>query len=142
MSRFPMLELAAIAHKRYPDMALDLAVMCLLSDRRAAGLGALDDRKRRASRRHSPVRNIKERDLLSGHLIYSRTIHIEAHQVLPELDFADYLPGAGAKHMTVTVTTVPERRVAMAMNCYPPETQAERNIVAASLRELRRSTRA
>lgn len=136
--------LAVLAMRRYPDENPLLAIDFLLSDRREAGLGALDGRKRRASRPHSPVRNLKEFDLLSGRLIYSRTIHILAHHKAPTLDyFEDYLMAYGPQDETYTVTTVPERRVAMAVRIErPPETQADRDMAAAALRELRRSTRA
>lgn len=136
--------LAMLAMCRYPKDDPLLAIDFVLSDRRAAGLGALDERKRLASRRYSPVRNVKWVDQLTGRIRYSRTINIEPQQVFPDLDFDDYIPGAAsAKDMVFTVTTVPARRVAMACQIDRiPDTQDERRALAAMLRELRRSTRA
>ncbi len=131
--------LGKLAMRRYPDMNPLLAVECYLSDRREAGLGALDERKRMDSRRRSPVRNTKTRDLLDGRLHYSRRIDIPARDEWPLFD-GDYLPGAGSVTDTVTITRIPARHAHMACYAEAPRTQVDREVLAALLRELRRST--
>lgn len=131
--------LVRLAMRRYPDDNALLAVEFLLSDRREAGLGALDERKRLASRRHSPVRNTKTQDLMTGRWHYSRRIDIPARDEWPILE-ADYIPGGA--HQTVTIARTPARQTHMACYCERPRTETDRRMVAAMLRELRRSTRA
>lgn len=133
--------LVRLASRRYPDDSPLLAVEFLLSDRREAGLGALDERKRLASRRHSPVRNTKTQDLMTGRWHYSRRIDIPPRVEWPPLEADDLLPGSGATIDKVTIRRIPARQVHMACYCERPRTEADRRMVAAMLRELRRSTR-
>lgn len=132
--------LGKLAMRRYPDMNPFLAIECYLSDRREAGLGALDERKRMESRRRSPVRNTKTRDLLDGRLHYHRRIDIPPRDEWPMFD-GDYWPGAGCVTDKVTLTRIPARQAHMACYATAPRTQADRNELAAMLRELRRSTK-
>lgn len=135
------LDVAALAHARYPDDPIDLAIMFFMSDRRAAGLGALDESKRPRGRR--PVRNSKYVDIITGQVHYDRTIDVPAHREWPVVDFSSYCIGDTAATDTVTIINAPGRKAHMALRLDRRmfERQSDRRIVAAQLRELRRSTR-
>lgn len=59
-----------LAKARYPKVPLTLALRYFSSDRRHAGLGALDASRRRP-RRHEQVRNYKELNLVDGRVYYT-----------------------------------------------------------------------
>lgn len=73
MKLFP--EFCKQANARYPREPLEVALFFFQSDRKAAGLGALDVRKREASRlgRH-PVRNTKWAYEMTRDVFYRLTI--------------------------------------------------------------------
>jgi hypothetical protein len=81
------LELLATA--RYPAEHPLMAIDMLLSDRRTAGLGALDEPKRERNRRQSRIRNFKHVDPTTGRVHYSMLRDTRMERVWND-DFTKY----------------------------------------------------
>ena len=138
MTAWLHLDVAGLAHARYPNEPIDLAIMMFMSDRRAAGLGALDDNKRPRGRR--PVRNIKRVDLLSGDVLYERIIDAPAHQVLPRMEFEYTVGSPGPAYVKATYVPARKSHFCVRIERGWLESQRDRRMAANYLRELRRRT--
>lgn len=133
------MERAALAHRRYPDMPLVLALQCFDSDRRHAGLGALDERKRSG---RGEVRNRKRMSLEDGRILYDMVIDRPERRRWPTMPEPRPLSGVTSES-TVTLELVPatlERR------CLPVtwrmlSSQRDRTYIAHELRRARRDMR-
>lgn len=140
-------ELAVLARRRYPGDPLDEAVMQYHWDRKAAGLGALDEKKRGIAhygRCNGTVRNSKHRDLLDGRVRYERVIDVPESLRYPEPDWNTWMPGSLAGADTVTLIQVPARRAHLAVkfDARDFQTQRGRKFIAATLHNMRRQTAA
>lgn len=135
------MELAGLAYRRYPGMPLPMAVECFLSDRRKAGLGALDERKRRVG---ADISNYKRDVMEHGQVRYHLVRHTPAHRKYDLPPCAAFDPEApGMDTMTVRTFEVPAKNVHL---CVPADyrdfhEQALRRRVAQALREARRQLR-
>lgn len=132
------LDVAKLAVARYPCKPVDLAIVFFMSDRRSAGLGALDERKRQR-RPSQRVRCVKRLDLERGDIFYDRIIDVPP---LQSLDIPEWPPALDDAPEYVTIRTTPAR---FAHRCVRVparsfEHQRDRDFVAACLRELRRQT--
>lgn len=78
----PLTDVFTLAHRRYPGVDGALAVMYFMSDRRAAGLGALDERKRVF--KGQTVVCVKTRSLLDGTVLYTTRVHRLGGREQPE----------------------------------------------------------
>jgi hypothetical protein len=138
-----------LAMARYPDMSPLLALSCFESDRRAAGLGALDEKRRN---RRSQVRNTKAVVWTGKNgevVVYSRVIDVPERMSYPKLDVSELVllgPGASvtAERSFVTLKRDPARFVHLQLQVDPRDMadQFGRTMVARQLREMRRRTRA
>lgn len=142
MTRFPVncetMEVARLACRRYPKSPLPMAMMYFESDRRQAGGGVLWSRARISKR--SPVRCLKETDMLNKTILYSRIVNVEPRDEYPPFDFDMGISGADDVFDTVTVTRVPARVSTMCFRCDARDlmSQSGRTAVARELRKLRR----
>lgn len=132
------MEIAGLAHRRYPGQPLDLAIMQFRSDRGRAGLGALDERHRRRPGRKQ-IRNLKRatRDQVTYDLLIDVTPRQRyARQPIPE-------PWEISATSTITVETVPARfdHRCLPFSGYLLGEQSGRWAVAQELRALRREMR-
>lgn len=133
------MERAALAHRRYPDMPLDLALQCFESDRSHAGLGALDERKRSG---RGEVRNRKRTNLEGGRILYDMVIDRPERRRWPVAPEPWILSGVTSK-ATVTLEVVPAK---LERRCLPVtrdmlRTQRDRTYIAHELRRARRDMR-
>jgi hypothetical protein len=134
-------ELAALAHRRYPDMELPLAVRCLLSDRRHAGLGALDERRRLG---RNGVNNYKHGLLESGQVRYHLVRRTPPRMDYPLVSWADFAAHSiDHAEPTIALVKIPARNQHL---CVPADwreltEQSGRRSVAAALRKARRMLR-
>jgi hypothetical protein len=143
MSRYnDRIELAALAHRRYPDMELPLAVMCFQSDRRRAGLGALDEHRRRGLRL-SGIRNYKCDVIEHRQARYHMIRHTPARMEYERQAGEDFNPNASYAEMTVQMIQIPERseHLCVAADYADLVEQYGRHRIAAALREARRQIR-
>ena len=129
-----------LARRRYPRAPLLAVVDWFLDDRRAAGLGALDEARRRP--RGGPVRNVKYFDYLSERVIYRARI------VRPErLEFEPYRPETlllgNRASATRTARRLPPVNVAFneAFHAYELQDQHGRDHIAHVLRKHRQQMR-
>ena len=132
--------LAQIALRRYPGKMF--AVEMLMSDRRAAGLGALNTIRRR---RRGEVYAHKYRDEFRGTVCYRWGVDSPPRREIPRLDLSTYYPNDDdAQTLTVTVIEIPARveRWAGNFDCSLFNTQNGRTAVARELRRGRRDARA
>lgn len=136
------LTIAGLAHRRYPNAELPIAVMFFESDRRAAGLGALDERKRNGGpARSNAVINRKWINLLTGQVCYSRSINIKERWVLPEFEMVPpSISDAASEFVTMTKQPAKSAAIALRVDQRTLATQAGRAAVARSLRRMRRET--
>lgn len=132
------MELAGLAHRRYPYMELPLAMMRFESDRRCAGLGSLDADRRRGPK-FSGVRNYK---LLTerGRVLYHLIRHTPAGWKYPRVDMDTFCPTTNYAEATIKLVPVPERSEHL---CVPADhsdlfEQSGRRVIAAMLKEARR----
>lgn len=131
------------AMQRYPRTNPFLALMFYESDRRAAGLGALDENKRPRKLYQAAVTNVKWQDLLNGTITWSLSVHMDAHQ---EWDPPVELPLSALSvsvdgDQYVTSHTVPEKHwerwvTVPSKDLHDPKL---RTMIAHELRKLRRS---
>ncbi len=131
-------ELFTLACRRYPGDAA-MAVMQFASDRRRAGLGALDIAKRRTERR-KPIRHTKEFGM-DGRVYYKSVLDIQEQWIYPPCP-----PSLSAFEASLTIQV--ERRPAVRQVRVLPiefrkfQGQRDRHGVAMLLRELRKGLRA
>lgn len=128
-------ELVKLAEARYPNTRVDMAVAMLESDRRAAGLGALEGRA------ICPigVSNSKEAMLLDGRIVYHTAVRRPAKQ------WGDWdglrLPSSPGDMASAFVTIRHSKPVgvllAMQVNKHEFTDQAGRDGVARALRRMR-----
>lgn len=130
------MEVALLAHRRYPDMPLDLALMCFESDRRRAGLGALDDRKRRGVE----VFRSKRLDFASDLVIYRFGIARPAREEYVPQDWMDFDPSKDYSTLTVQRVKIPAHKEKFGLNVRVRDfyDQRTRNLIARQLRNARR----
>jgi hypothetical protein len=137
MSMNDRLELVALAHRRYPDMPLRLALMCFESDRNRAGLGALDE-----SRRHvgANINNYKRAVHERGGVIYHLVRHSPACRRFQPAEFEDFDPDANYATATVTTVDVPAKteHLCVARDFRDLREQRGRKETAILLRKARR----
>lgn len=134
------MELAGLAHKRYPDVPLLLALDFFLSDRRRAGLGALDERKRNVG---GNVNNFKRDVFERGGVVYHlRRYSPERREFAPE-SFTYWGPSIDAATAIVKTVTIPARdeRLCVDVAYRDFQTQYGRRMVASMLRHARRQLR-
>lgn len=130
-----MNDLTATAIRRYPDVPAQLAVEFLRSDRRAAGLGALDERLRSKPGREG-YRHIKYVDPASRRVIWHSSFY--RGRMCAHVDFESFWSGPYSAVATVKTRVLPEITLAIktcAVAGEPREQQAMR------LREHRRLLR-
>ncbi|MDB5730712.1 MAG: hypothetical protein JWQ03_607 [Variovorax sp.] len=125
-----------LAIARYPMMPPELALECFHSDRRAAGLGALDERKReptdaRTVRR--PVTRLKVADALSRRVEYR--LARESYQAFTGTCLLD---PRFAREATFTKVTVKGYDYAVFFDDRELATQRGRDVIARQLRAIRR----
>lgn len=141
MSRFPYF--LKQAHARYPREPLTLALMMFESDRRMAGLGALDITKRlhRKNEGYKFVSNTKQMHVLNGTCVYQLAVHRLAFFEYPEFDSLMPTEGSGAE--CVTVTRKPEKFSERWVPVNPRDlwTERGRDMIAYTLRKVRREMR-
>lgn len=132
------MELAGLAHRRYPDVELPLAIRFLESDRRRAGLGALDERRRKVGGNISNYkRDVYEQMQVRYHLVR----HTPARMEYPRMSWDEWMPTLGnAAEAKITLIQVPARDQHL---CVPADyrdlrEQSGRRKIAATLREARR----
>lgn len=132
-----MCDFAAYAMRRYPGEMLALEFFA--SDRRVAGLGALDAKRR--PRRRDGISNSKWWDAVSGHICYAMAKRTGDAWQLPRMRLADLTPGTMARDATAQLVLVPgvtwEVRVPVSRD--ELQSQRGRDTVAAALRRARRS---
>lgn len=134
------MELVALAHRRYPDMELPLALMCFQSDRRRAGLGALDSNRRRG---HKGVHNYKM-DSEGRGVRYHLVRQAPAGWKFPLVRWENIDLTANYSEATIKLVPVPERNEHL---CVPADymdlrEQSGRRVIAATLREARKQIKA
>jgi hypothetical protein len=132
------MEAAGLAHRRYPDMPLDLALFCFRSDRRTAGLGALDERKRK---RRGEVANYKLDVFEHRQVRYHLIRHTRARREYDPESFSS-IDVFDAKS-TVLLIDIPERtqHLVVPVDYFDFENQRGRRRVAIALRIARRQLR-
>lgn len=133
--------LAARAHKRYPDVPLDLAMLFAASDNRKAGLGALGKRGPAPDR---VIGRWKEQDPMDGRVTYFLRIRQHAgyrykRETVQLYDFCH--PGVEAS--IVQLDFVPERNDVLRVRYdrHDFETRSGRRMIAAALLQARRDLR-
>lgn len=128
-----------LALARYPKTPAPLALMYFESDRRAAGLGALDHRKRGG---RGEVKCYKTVDLMTGRVQYDRIIDVKARDEFPSFD-RNWMRLEDAPE-TVTLILRPGRLAhrAVRFDRHDFDTQRGRSMVAKVLMQLRRETMA
>lgn len=131
-------KLVLLALRRYPYKAIDLAVMFFQSDRRRAGLGALDERRRRGKE----LFRRKRLDLFSGDVFYEFGVNRPARReyVQPDLGLVPWSIGAQAAALTIAAQEIPAETTRLAMRVPSKDLldQSGRSVVAAELRRARR----
>ncbi len=137
--------LVLLATRRYPGTEPLLAVEFLHSDRRAAGLGALDERKRGPGY-SKQVFAFKFRALLNGHICYRWGVSLPPRMVAPPFDWQSTVLDLrnGRASATLTSTLIPARNESWAINfdARSSEDQQGRTMMACALRDARRKVRA
>jgi hypothetical protein len=118
---------------RYPSVPPLLALMYLRSDRRAAGLGALDATRRTGR----TIMRYKERDLLNRRVLYTLRNKLPPRDVMPDFDFDAPICGAAAADSFVTITRLPAVDVARRVGVDERDME-NRGLVARWLRQARR----
>lgn len=133
------MELLGLAHRRYPDVEPWIAVEFFLSDRRRAGLGALDAR-RRLSVARKEISYYKQMDFYTGRIEYDARLNVPARREYPKLQesLADFFNDNSA----LACVQLIERPAVMAHLRLPFErsifdSQTGRRFVAKELRKLR-----
>lgn len=128
-----------LALARYQKTPAPLALMYFESDRRAAGLGALDHRKRGG---RGDVKCYKTVDLMTGRVQYDRIIDVKPRDEFPRFDMGvmciDDIPE------TIQIIRRPGRfaQRAVRFDRHDFDTQRGRSMVAKVLMQLRRETMA
>lgn len=128
--------LAGLAHRRYPDMDLLLAIECFRSDRQRAGMGALDVNKRRGGGREiSRVKRVNHYGEVQYKLAFSRP----AREAWTPQRFE--LGAEIGPESTITMELVPAKQRAVGLHCFARDLfdQGMRSVIAAELRVVRRS---
>lgn len=128
-----LMALAGLAHRRYPNERIDFAMMMFQSDRRRAGLGALDTRHRHG--RH--ISNVKERRY-TGEVCYTLSINAPARQQYKRPPMWKLGQPAPA---TIQLETVPARQGRICYVVQDLGTQRERDAAAHTLLEARKQLR-
>jgi hypothetical protein len=129
------------ARRRYPDAPGMLAVSMLASDRRHAGLGALDERLRRKDVLDGP-RRIKSQDFETRRICYKLTFRQR-----PQTHIAKFKPvlhfGASSASAVFTQTRTPEITLAIRHWARPVDLtdQDARDALARALWGARRELR-
>lgn len=133
----------SLARQRYPDFPLPMAVEALVSDRRKAGLGALDERLRRGRARDEGPAYAKWFDNERGFVCYDLQLKRRAstHRLSP---FVRRLPFDCSGDETFPVECVPASIVHRRLVVRLPvvDGQPSRLVLAAELRAARREMRA
>lgn len=132
-----LFKIAPLAHNRYPSDDIDFAIMKFLSDRRAAGLGALGSREFSGS----CIKNTKTIVEFGKRIQYRSTVNI------PErLEFPKFIPVPcvdAVASMCIQLTQIPARKddKAVRFELDDFDTQSGRKYVACVLRKMRRDMR-
>jgi len=138
MKRIPM-EIEDLARRRYPRKRhIEWAVMQFLSDRHAAGLGALDERRRRGRE----VQRGKFVDPNDGRIVYRMGVNRPPRRVIPYGDCLDF-PGISKTSATVTCIEVPAIYLRLDIRVDPRDLwdQKGRALAAYRLRNARKELR-
>jgi hypothetical protein len=128
------MDLVSLSRRRYPDTDPLIALMYFGSDRRAAGLGALDERKRQG---RGDVRCYKCVDPLTGRVSWHRRIDAPPRDYLPAFDPLGF--DLCNPRATITVTRTPARKdhKAVTLDPFLLMDQRGRTVAARYLREMR-----
>lgn len=131
-----------LASRRYPQARAVLAVSYFCSDRRRAGLGALDERKRGLGRYAQTIHNFKYQEPAGGMIVYRCEIRQQLRQVIDQPWCWPAIDSMNAA-ATMTVTTLPGYTDTKCIPFNPQlfETQQGRTLVAKQLRRFRRDMR-
>lgn len=134
-------EVATLAMRRYPDVGMLMAIMFFENDRARAGLGALDERKRRHG---GNVNNFKRWDFGSDQIRYHLVRHTPPRREYALVSMADLLDvridSATATVSTVYVPAV-NKHLVVPVSPKSLRHQSDRRMVAAALRDTRRQLR-
>lgn len=125
--------LSLLAHARYPKVPILLAMSYYESDRRAAGLGALDPRRRRGR----TIMRTKEIDLLHRRVIYTLRTKLPPRDVPPAFDELLSVGAAGDARLTITRLAAVDVARCVALEAHDLDTQRGRDMAAKMLRQAR-----
>lgn len=132
-----LFRIAPLAHNRYPSDEIDFAIMKFLSDRRAAGVGALGNREFSGS----CIKNSKTIVEFGKRIQYRSTVNIPERLEFPKMLPAPYTDSAAS--MCIQLTQIPARKddKAVRFDWDNFDTQSGRKYVAGVLRKMRRDMR-
>lgn len=135
----PFMELPWLAHRRYPDVDPELAIAFFESDRQRAGLGALDERRRRGK----GIRNYKRYELAHDQVRYYLERYTPMRREYAKPRWEAINAGNAPINATVQVVVIPERNQCL---CVPVSgwdfrDQRGRRMVAGALRDARKQLR-
>lgn len=136
------MELAGLAHRRYPNMQLPMALLCFESDRRKAGLGALDECLRGTGKgRWIGYRKWVEN--FTGRVVYEAIIEIPPHYRVPRIPALDLCGSLITAETCIQATWVPARseRMHLPVDSDVFRTQSGRRYVARQLWRMRKTLR-
>lgn len=139
MSTAFLVDYAGLAHRRYPDVPLELAIEFFASDRRHAGQGALRESSR-GQKREPKVQNIKRYDLVrDGYTYWLIRCQPERYEFPP----FDFRPPGSIIPESVTVTRLPAKAADICLRFARRQFQsrAGRDAIARELRKARRRLR-
>ncbi|GER16703.1 hypothetical protein [Variovorax boronicumulans] len=131
--------LSRLAHARYPDMSLLLAIECFRSDRQRAGMGALGVKSRGwGGRRRREISRVKH-DYSDGKVQYVLAVNRPERHACPVRSVDDFTLGHPVE-ATMTLVLIPAKEVAIGVVCHARDLfdQGMRSHIARELREARR----